>query len=194
MESLSISQIIKKLSLKNIPLFTINELGGILGTDNRQTLYKRIQRLTKSDLLQKLIKGRYLFTLKDTNDFTKSNFLYSRHIISMQSALSFHNIMTGFSYQITGITIKKSKKFVINDKDFSYSQIDPKLFWGFEKKEDFLIATPEKALLDYLYFSTKGINNLDWNEIDTTNLDKKLLIEWSRKYNKIVVRELKKHI
>jgi len=144
MESLSISQIIKKLSLKNIPLFTINELGGILGTDNRQTLYKRIQRLTKSDLLQKLIKGRYLFTLKDTNDFTKSNFLYQPSYISMQSALSFHNIMTGFSYQITGITIKKSKKFVINDKDFSYSQIDPKLFWGFEKKEDFLIATPEK--------------------------------------------------
>ena len=194
MESLSISQIIKKLSFKNIPLFTLNELGGILGTDNRQTLYKRIQRLTKSDLLQKLIKGKYLFTLKDTNNFTMSNFLYQPSYISMQSALSFHNIITGFSYQITGITIKKSKNFVINEKDFSYSQIDPKLFWGFEKKEDFLIAKPEKALLDSIYFSAKGIINLDWDEIDITNLDKKLLLEWARKYTKIVIREVKKHI
>ena len=194
MESLSISQIIKKLSLKSISLFTLNELGGILGIDNRQSLYKRIQRLVKSDLLQKLQKGKYFLKLKDTNDFTISNFLYQPSYISMQSALSFHNIMTGFPYQITGITIKKSKNLLIDEKVFSYSKIDSKLFWGFEKKEDFLIATPEKALLDYVYFASKGIVNLNWDEIDTTNLDKKLLSEWARKYNKIVVRGVRRHI
>jgi len=194
METLSISQIIKRLSTKKIPLFSLNELEGILQIDNRQTLYKRIARLARNDILQKLIKGKYYFTLNDVNDFTLSNFLYQPSYISMQSALSFHNIITGFSYQITSITIKKSKNIVINQKDFSYSKIDTNLFWGWEKRQDFLIARPEKALLDYVYFATKGLVNLDWDEIDMTNLDRKLLLEWGRKYDKIVLREVKKCI
>jgi len=194
METSSISGIIKNLSLKNIPLFSLNEIGVILAIDNRQTLYKRIQRLTQNKILQKFIKGKYYFTLHSVHDFTIANFLYQPSYISMQSALSFHSIMTGFSYQITSISIKKPKSFIIDEKDFVYSKITPKLFWGWEKKEDFLMATPEKALLDYMYFASKGLVNLDWEEIDISRLDKKLLLEWSQKYNNSVMREIKKHI
>jgi len=194
METLKLSGIIKSLFLKNIPLFSLNEIGAILDIDNRQTLYKRVDRLTKSEILQKLIKGKYYFTLNNTNDFTMANFLYQPSYISMQSALSFHSLMTGFSYQITSICIKKPKSFVINEKDFIYSKITPKLFWGWEKKEDFLMAKPEKALLDYVYFASKGLTNLDWDEIDISRLDKKLLLEWALKYNKSVIKEIKKHI
>lgn len=194
METSSISGIIKKLSLKSIPLFSLNELGGILLIDNRQNLYKRIQRLTKNKILQKLIKGKYYFTLNSVNDFTMANFLYQPSYISMQSALSFHSIMTGFSYQITSISAKKTKSFIINEKDFVYSKIATKLFWGWEKKEDFLIAKPEKALLDYVYFASKGLTLLDWEEIDISKLNKKLLLEWSLKYSSIVFGEIKKHI
>lgn len=194
MESSSISGIIKKLASKNIPLFSLNEIGAILAIDNRQTLYKRIQRLTKNKILQKLIKGKYYFTLNNTNDFTMANFLYQPSYVSMQSALSFHSIMTGFSYQITSIGIKKPKNFVIDGKDFIYSRIIPKFFWGWEKKEDFLMAKPEKALLDYVYFASKGLVTIDWEEIDTSKLDKKLLLEWALKYGKSVIREIKKHL
>jgi len=194
METLSISGIIKKLAAKNIPLFSLNEIGAILAINNRQTLYKRIQRLTKNKILQKFVKGKYYFTLNSVNDFTIANFLYQPSYISMQSALSFHSIMTGFSYQITSISVKKPKSFVIDEKDFIYSKITPKLFWGWGKKEDFLMAKPEKALLDYVYFASKGLINLDWEEIDISKLDKKLLLEWGRKYNNNVTREIKKHI
>jgi len=194
METLSITEIIKKLSNKNIPLFNLNEIGGLLLINNQQTLYKRVERLTKTKILQKLIKGKYYFTLNNINDFTMANFLYQPSYISMQSALSFHSIMTGFSYQITSICIKKPKTVVVDEKDFVYSKIAPKLFWGWEKKEDFLIAKPEKALLDFVYFASKGLINLDWEEIDIEKIDKKLLLEWAEKYNSVVVRDIKKHI
>jgi len=194
METSSIGGIIKKLSSKKIPLFNLNELGGILAIDNQQTLYKRVQRLAKNKILQKLIKGKYYFTLNAVDDFTMANFLYQPSYISMQSALSFHNIMTGFSYQITSITVKKTKSFVVNDKDFSYSKIAPKLFWGWEKKENFLIAKPEKALLDYIYFASKGLASLDWKEIDITRLDKKMLFKWAKIYGRVIYGEIKKHI
>ena len=194
MVTLSISQIVKKLSLKSIPFFSLNELGGILAINNRQTLYKRIQRLTRNKILQKLIKGKYYFTLKAVDDFSMANFLYQPSYISMQSALSFHSIMTGFSYQITSIGIKKSKNYIIDGKDFIYSKIDPKLFWGWEKKADFLIARPEKALLDYVYFASKGLANLDWEEIDITRLEKKILLKWAKIYGQTIYREIKKHL
>ena len=72
----------------------------------------------------------------------------------------------------------------------NYSQT----FLGLGKKEDFLMAKPEKALLDYVYFASKGLTNLDWEEIDISKLDKKLLLEWALKYSKSVIREIKKHI
>ena len=194
METLTITEIIRKISSKNIPLFSLNELGGILGVDNRQSLYKRIDRLTKAKILEKLIKGKYYFSLNNVNDFTMANFLYQPSYISMQSALSFHSIMTGFSYQITSISIKKPKTIEIDEKDFVYSKITPKLFWGWEKKEDFLIATAEKALLDYVYFASKGLVNLDWEEIDLKKIDKRLLLKWAEKYNSVVLRNIKKQI
>lgn len=193
MGTLSISGIIKRLASRSIPLFSLNEIGAILAIDNRQTLYKRIQRLTQNKILEKLMKGKYHCTLNSVSDFTIANFLYQPSYISMQSALSFHSIMTGFSYQITSISVKKPKNFIIDKKDFIYSKITPKLFWGWEKKEDFLIAKPEKALLDYIYFASKGLVSLDWDEIDISKLDKKLLLTWALKYNNTVANEIRKH-
>ena len=176
METLSTAETIKLLHSKEIPLFSLNELGCIWGVENRQTLYKKIQRLEKNKILKKLIKGKYLFLLKSAGDFTIANFLYQPSYVSMESALSFYSIITGFPYQITSITIKKPKEFTVDGKDYSYSRISTSLFWGWEKKENFLIATPEKALLDYVYFAQRGLRNLDWGEIDTTGLNMDLLL------------------
>lgn len=174
---------IKLLNSKGIPLFNLNELGNILGIDNRQTLYKKVQRLEKNKILKMLIKGKYLFLLKNASEFTIANFLQAPSYISMESALSFYSIMTGFPYQITSITIKKPKKISVDAKEYTYSQISADLFWGWEKKEDFLIAKPEKALFDYLYFTKKGLRRLDWREIDTSELNMDLLAFWAKKFN-----------
>lgn len=194
MESSSITEIIRKLNSKEIPLFSLDELGGLLQISNRQSLYKRIYRLEKQKILKKLTKGKYQYLLSEANDFTIANFLYQPSYVSLQSALSLHSIMTGFSYQITSITTRKSKSITSLDKTFSYSTINAKLFWGFENDGGFLIARPEKALLDYIYFASKGLTSLDWNEIDVTNLDKKLLLDWAGKFDNKILKEIKNNI
>lgn len=139
--------------------------------------------MKKSGILQKLINGKYKYLLKDVDDFTIANFLYQPSYISMESALSFHGMIKGFTYQITSLTINKATSITINNQDFGYSKINNKLFWGWEKKENFLIASPEKAYFDYLYFASKGLRDNDLNEFDTTVLDKKILKKWCEKYN-----------
>jgi len=57
------------------------------------------------------------------------------------------------------------------------------LLWGYERREDFLIATKEKAILDYCYLSIKGIKApLDFEELDTTGLNKKLFLEYAHRF------------
>lgn len=182
MEPMSSTQIIRLLHAKETPLFGLNELGGILGIENRQTLYKKVQRLEKNQILKKLIKGKYLFSLRPIEDFTLANFLYQPSYVSLESALSFYSIITAFPYQITSLTVKKPQNFNIEEREYVYSQISPHFFWGWEKKENFLIAQPEKALFDYLYFCQKGLRNLDWGEIDLTKINKNLLFSWLKKY------------
>lgn len=156
METYNNIEIIKILQKNNLSLFTLTDFAKLFKIENRETLYKKIQRLEEKEIIKKLIKGKYLFLFNKPDDFTVANFLYQPSYISLESALSFHSLITGFPYQITSITTKKAKLYAFDQKSFQYAQIKPDYFWGFEKKENFLIAEKEKALLDYVYLVFKG--------------------------------------
>lgn len=173
METFKDRDIIRKLQEKNISLFTIADFSRLFGITNQQTLYKKIQRLGERALTKRLIKGKYLFLLNKPSDFTLANFLYQPSYLSLESALSFYGIMAGFPYQITSITVKKTRTFIIDGKEYQYIKIDKNLFWGYEKKEDFLIAEQEKSLLDFLYLVFKGLRDLDLEELDLSSIDRK---------------------
>jgi len=182
METYSTTEIIRLLKNKQVSLFSLADFSRLFNIKNDNTLYKKIARLEKKKLIKKLIKGKYYFLLNATNDFTIANYLYQPSYISLESALSFYGIITGFPYKITSISTKKSRAFNIDKKEFQYSQIAPHLFWGYEKKENFLIAEKEKAFLDYLYFSLKGLRSLDWEEFDLKEIDKGRLKSYERRF------------
>ncbi|MBL7159230.1 hypothetical protein ISS85_02045 [Candidatus Microgenomates bacterium] len=172
--------IIKTLQKKEISLFTLADFSRLFAIDNRNTLYKKIQRLEKSEIIKRLTKGKYLFLLKKPNQFEIANFLYQPSYISLESALSFYGILEQFPYQITSVTTKKTKLYTFNQEpSFKYAQISQDFFWGYEKKESFLIADKEKSLLDYLYLGSKGwrILNLDKlrNQFDLSEINRKKL-------------------
>ncbi len=195
METYSTIEIIRLLKDKQIGLFSLTDFERLFNINNNNTLYKKIARLEKKKLIKKLIKGKYYFLFNTTNDFTTANYLYQPSYLSLESALSFYGIITGFPYKITSITTKKSRAFDIDHKEFQYSQIAANLFWGYEKKDDFLIAEKEKAFLDYLYFYLKGLRNLDWREFDLKEIDKRRLINYSRRFkNKRLLAVIKQKI
>lgn len=183
METMPKTVIIKTLQDSQLTVFTISDFGRLFGINNQQTLYKKIQRLEKDKIIQKLVKGKYRFLFKTIDDFTIANFLYSPSYISLESALSFYGIIAGFPYQITAVTTKKTRVFFIDNKEFQYSQINHSLFWGYGKKEDFLIADKEKALLDYIYFGLKGLRNLSFDEFDLGEIDKRKLAIYARRFS-----------
>src|SRR3989339_421304 len=171
-ETYSTTGIIKLLQAKELSLLTLNDFSKLFNIDNRQTLYKKIARLEKAQIIQKLIKGKYRFLFQPADDFTLANFIYQPSYISLESALSFYGIITGFPYRITSISIKPTKLIEVGQKEYIYSQIEKSLFWGYTKLDNFLIAEKEKALLDYIYFGIKGLRNLSFDEMDFSEIDK----------------------
>lgn len=183
METYSTTEIIHILKAREISLFTITDFARLFNLRNTNSLYKKISRLVKKKIIKQLIKGKYLFLFSSADDFLIANFLYQPSYISLESALSFYAIITGFTYKISSITIKKSRSYEINQKTFIYSRFNPGLFWGYEKKENFLIAEKEKALLDLIYLQTKGIRSADFDELDLKGIDKKKLLAYGKKFN-----------
>lgn len=167
--AISISQTLKE---KNIPLFDTTSFQRLFGISNDNTAHKTLQRLTQQKILTRISPGKYLVTDLQPDKFAIANFIYSPSYISLESALSHYGILSQFPYTITSITTQK-RKTVHSHATYEYSHLSPQLYWGFETQGSFIIADQEKALIDLLYLSSKGLNNLSLEELDLSLIDPK---------------------
>lgn len=184
METYNLALITKKVYDSGLTLFTLKTLRDILEIEKESTNFSVIKRLVKNKVLLKIEKNKYVLQKARVNDFTLANFIYQPSYISFESALNFYGILSQFPYEITSSTSKKTKQKIIDDKIFSYIHIKKDLFWGYERKEDFLIASPEKALLDQLYLASKGLRNVTLDEYDFSFVNLRRLKKYFSQYPK----------
>lgn len=183
MTSLTTMKILQSLEEKKLKFVSEAEFVRLFKIENQNTLNKTLQRLNKNGILKRAIKGKYVLANADYDDFELANFLVQPSYVSFESALSFYGVLSQFTYTVTSVTIKRTKK-IFFAKEFEYTHLNRNLFWGFIKNKNFLIATPEKALIDTLYLSIKGLRKVDLDELDYTLLDKKVLKDYLRKVKK----------
>ena len=169
---MSTLKLIIRLRELDIKFLTPTILARILETDNKNSVYKSLNRLQKNGVLQNLDKGKFLVSGSNATDFEIANFIVYPSYVSLESALSFYGILPQFPYSITSATTQRSKKIEYNNKNYEYVKISNKLFFGYLKSDDFLIASKEKALVDYLYLASKGLKNTDISEWDLSSIDK----------------------
>ncbi|MBU1570928.1 MAG: type IV toxin-antitoxin system AbiEi family antitoxin domain-containing protein [Proteobacteria bacterium] len=85
--------------------------------------------------------------------------------LSLESALAWYGFIPEIVYAYTSVTARITRTFENACGRFIYRHVKSELFWGYvEMKTDhgpYLLAEPEKALLDYLYLNLARINNED---------------------------------
>ena len=199
METLNLALATKKIYDSGLKLFTAKTLAYILAVKKENTRFSLIKRLLRNKVLLKVERNRYILQNARVNDFSLANFIYKPSYISFESALNFYGILAQFPYEVTSSTAKKTKQKVIDKKVFNYSHLKKELFWGYEKKEDFLIALPEKAVLDQLYLASKGLRKIALDEYDFSLINRKILKENLKKFPqtgqfKKIVKTLKKSL
>ncbi len=173
METSVFAVLVKKIYQSNLELFTTKTLRDMLRLSVPQaTFFSMLKRLTRQNILQKLERDKYMLVGESAHDFRIANFLYEPSYISLEAALNFHGVLSQFPYEVASMTTRKPVTKTIDEKTYRYARIKKSLFWGYEPIQGFLVAQPEKALLDLLYLMSKGLAIVHTDELDTAKLDK----------------------
>jgi predicted transcriptional regulator of viral defense system len=174
---------------------------------------RRLVEWQHKGYIQKLVNKWYLFTEIPIDEillFRISNCIYRPSYISLESALSYHNLIPEGVYSQQAITTRKTIAYQTPVGSFNYRSVKSSLFFGYEivQKDSLpvLIAGVEKALLDYLYLSAslktfKDIEALRFNytelqaQVDWSKLDKYALLFDSKTLDKRIatVKKLISH-
>ena len=133
--------------------------------DGQKLFDYQLSLWVKKGNLLRLKNGMYAFA-KDKEKIEGeeiASFLYEPSYLSLESALSWHGFIPEMVYAYVSLTARINRKFTNDFGTFLYRHIKPGLFWGYtEIKTEhghFLLAEPEKALLDYLYLNLSKIRN-----------------------------------
>ncbi len=160
----------------------------------------KISELIKSDELISLRRGLYMvgpeLDLPTPEPFLIANHLRGPSYVSLESALSYWNMIPERVYEVSSVTIKTSKAYTNDAGRFSFRQLEtPYYSYGIRHVEfssgyTALVASPEKALCDKIVV-TSGVNlrsvrqtlaflteDLRIDEEDLTALDTELMELW----------------
>lgn len=149
------------------PVFTTHELVMTSGKST-STIVQSLNRLVDQGLLIKIYRGIWTEAgNRKVSAFKIIPCLFPRQrvYVSFISALHLHGILEQIPQVVTLASTAHTSTIRTKMGVFEVHQIDPAIFDGFDwyKEEgSFLIAEPEKALIDSLYLSSRKKNQFGY--------------------------------
>jgi|SRR3989339_351831 len=142
--------------LKDFHIFSTNDIKMIAPAFFSQ----RLVEWQKKGYIRKIIRNYYVFSGTEADEhllFLTANKIYKPSYVSFETALAYYGLIPENVYLVTSASTRKTYVFNTPLGKFSYNSLKKSLFFGYKPirygKENFLIATAEKALLDYLYIN-----------------------------------------
>ncbi len=139
-------------------VFTTHELHAISGK-SLSAVTQALNYLVRQDLIFKVYRGVWAEAgTGGVSPYSVIPFLFPRHraYVSFVSALHLHGIIEQIPHIITLASVSHAATLRTTVGTFNVHQVAPSFFTGFDWYEGtgtFLIAEPEKALVDSLYLS-----------------------------------------
>lgn len=117
----------------------------------------------KKGYITKIINSFYVFSDQEITEqalYVMANKIYAPSYVSLQSGLSYHQLIPESLFGVTSVCSRKTKSFLNTAFGaFHYRSMKPALMFGYElvsyKGFYFRMATVEKSLLDLLYLHDK---------------------------------------
>ncbi len=152
-----------KQAFKDFTVFSLRDIRSVDNGFHR----RRLSEWQDKGYISKVINGYYIFTDLDPKEdelFEIANRIYSPSYVSLQTALAYHRLIPETVYAVISISTRRTRTFGTGLGDFNYRTVQPSFFFGYQLKRGdhgtFKIASPVKALLDYLYLNP-GIKTTD---------------------------------
>lgn len=183
-----------KNSFRNTPVINISSLEGV--DTGSKSIRDNINKWTKKGYIYRLKNNLYTLNENDrktgVSRFFIANYVYTPSYVSLEYAMYHYGLIPENVYEMTSVTTRKTAVFKNHFGTFSYSNVKFDLFFGYTAMKDenemhVVIATPEKALLDFIYLRfcrRKSRGSID--EFVAKNRVQNLKTLDRKKYNKYV--------
>ena len=147
-----------------------------------------LHRYTKRGITIRLKNGLYALSGVIIPDFYIANRLQEPSYVSLETALSHHQIILETVYTITSVTTRPPRERTVLNKTYRYHRVLPRAFTGYSPmtQGDFtsLVADPEKALVDYYYLVARGKRKpLDFDRLRLQKLNRHKINKYARLFN-----------
>lgn len=157
MSRLSIAKVVQTIGR---PVFTSREIA-LMAQGSLSAVSHSLERMARQGLIRKVARGLWC-TPSDPRftPFLLVPFLAGSHqaYVSFLSALNLHGMIEQIPQSTFCATTGHTRLRVTPVGTFSFHRIHPNFFAGYDwyrGGRDFLIAAPEKALVDSLYLSSR---------------------------------------
>lgn len=157
------------------PFFHLADLMklGLLG---REAARKAAQRLLARKLLLRVGPELYANGLRVPSIEATACALRPAYV-SLEHALFLHGALDQAPTVVTCITPGRPGRVTTGLGELEYHRIAPRLYTGFERTGQGLLATPEKALLDLAYLRRLTRSRQPFGELNLENIDRGRLAE-----------------
>jgi len=187
-----------------VSIFSLRDIENMFPVANVATIKNNLTNWRKKGYIERLKRDLYACVEpvleSEIPDFYIANKLYAPSYISLETVLSFYNIIPEIAAQVTSVTTKPSREFKNRHGVFIYRSCKKRAFTGYRivsyEGHKVLIADREKALVDFLYFKLRHGQSIDFEE---ERFDEDVLkgIEWRKAeeyaevFNKVTLNKLK---
>ncbi len=167
---------------KGLTIFSPQDLLNLIGGSEISQRFLLTRAVKRGDAL-KLRRSLYALASHPPSELEVANRLYRPSYVSFTFALSYYHIIPETVYAITCATTRTSAAFDVLGKQFIYRRVKRAAFTGYRTEQvnnrAVLIAEPEKALVDTLYFVALNKQGLP-ERVDIARLSKQKISAFAK--------------
>jgi predicted transcriptional regulator of viral defense system len=187
-----------KEHFKEFVLFSLKDIKKIDPNFHR----RRIGEWKEKGYIKNIINAYYIFADKELEEqslYFIANKVYNPSYVSLEAALSYYGFIPEAVFAVTSMSTRKTKTFSTIYGDMIYKHIHPRYFFGYDLVEfkgfRYKIASPEKAVLDFLYLNPGIKSKGDMEELRMNSeevhrqIDRDRFDEFLKGFGKQALRE-----
>lgn len=171
------------------PFYTLSDLARLSGQEIPSAKVL-VHRLAKKGLLIPVRRELYANSFNPPTLEERACTKYPPCYLSGETVLFKEGILDQAPFDLTLVTLNKSKRVKTASGHWDYQHVKPELFFGYKKSGQAFFATPEKALCDYVYLKLQRGERVALDEINYEFISRKKLQPILKKFPATVRKKL----
>jgi predicted transcriptional regulator of viral defense system len=176
------AQLIDEIKDREMLFFQPKDVQRFLDVSDRAS-YNMVSRMKNKDLVESIESGKYVLKeILDSRDvYELASNIVDYSYLGFFSALHFHDLTEQVPQKVQVAVTKRKDNLRLQGREIQFIKIDKDHFFGYSKYGNTVASTPEKTVIDSLRLPGKTGDLSNILDLDYTQFDTELLVDYAVK-------------